>query len=70
MHIVEGGLDDPRVVDLLHTHPTRARPETAPGSAHALDLSGLRTPNDLLIRVGGRRGRGRRRAQTAEHGSR
>src|SRR5213595_3153 len=43
MHIVEGGLDDPRVVALLHAHLTRARAETAPGSAHALDLSGLRT---------------------------
>ena len=42
MHIVEGGLDDPRVIDLLHTHMTRARAETAPGSSHALDLSGLR----------------------------
>ena len=44
MHILEGGLDDPRVVELLHTHLTRARTETAPGSAHALDLSGLRAP--------------------------
>jgi putative acetyltransferase len=44
MHIVEGGLDDPRVVALLHTHLTRARAETARGSAHALDLSGLRAP--------------------------
>ncbi|HET8835813.1 MAG TPA: GNAT family N-acetyltransferase [Gemmatimonadales bacterium] len=44
MHIVEGGLDDPRVVALLHTHVTRARAETARGSAHALDLSGLRAP--------------------------
>jgi putative acetyltransferase len=44
MHIVEGGLDDPRVVALLHTHVTRARAETARGSAHALDLSGLRSP--------------------------
>jgi putative acetyltransferase len=42
MHIVEGGLTDPRVVELLHTHLTRARAETARGSAHALDLSGLR----------------------------
>jgi putative acetyltransferase len=42
MHIVEGGLDDPRVIALLHTHVTRARAETARGSAHALDLSGLR----------------------------
>jgi putative acetyltransferase len=42
MHIVEGGLDDARVVELLHTHRTRARAETVPGSAHALDPSGLR----------------------------
>ena len=42
MHIVEGGLDDERVVALLHTHLTRARAETARGSAHGLDLSGLR----------------------------
>jgi putative acetyltransferase len=44
MHIIEGGLDDPRVVALLETHVTRARAETALGSAHALDLSGLRAP--------------------------
>jgi putative acetyltransferase len=40
-HIVEGGLDDPRVVALLDTHLTLAQAETARGSAHALDLSGL-----------------------------
>jgi putative acetyltransferase len=45
MHIVEGGLDDPRVVELLHIHLARARAETAPGSSHALDLSGLRSPD-------------------------
>ena len=45
MHIVEGGLDDPRVVGLLQTHRTRARAETAPGSAWALDASGLRAPD-------------------------
>jgi putative acetyltransferase len=44
MHIAAGGLDDPRVVDLLQTHTTRARAETAPGSDHALDLSGLMAP--------------------------
>lgn len=43
--IVEGDFADPRVVDLLHTHSTRARAETAPGSAHALDLSGLQSPD-------------------------
>jgi putative acetyltransferase len=44
MRILEGGLDDPRVVALLDLHVTRARAETARGSAHALDLSGLRAP--------------------------
>ncbi len=29
MHIVEGCLDDPRVVDLLRTHLTRALADTA-----------------------------------------
>jgi putative acetyltransferase len=37
-------LDDPRVVALLHTHVSRARAETARGSAHALDLAALRAP--------------------------
>lgn len=41
MHIIEGRLDDPRVVELLLTHLRRARAETARGSAHALDLTGL-----------------------------
>ncbi len=45
MHIIEGDLDDPRVVALLETHLTRASAETARGSAHALDLSGLRAPD-------------------------
>jgi putative acetyltransferase len=44
MHIIEGGLNDPRVVALLQAHLTRARAETARGSAHALDLSGLQAP--------------------------
>jgi putative acetyltransferase len=37
----EGGLDDPRVIALLQQHVSRARAETAPGSAHALDLHDL-----------------------------
>jgi putative acetyltransferase len=45
MRIVEGGLDDPRVIELLHAHLLRAHAETAPGSAHALDLSALRAPD-------------------------
>lgn len=44
MHIAEGGLDDPRVVALLEHHVARAAAETAPGSAHALDLAALRAP--------------------------
>jgi putative acetyltransferase len=43
--ILPDGLDDPRVVALLETHVRRARAETAPGSAHALDLSALRAPD-------------------------
>lgn len=45
IHIVEGDLDDPRVIALLQRHLIRARAETAQGSAHALDLSGLRAPD-------------------------
>lgn len=44
LRIASGGLDDPRVVALLHVHVATARAQTAPGSAHALDLSGLRLP--------------------------
>jgi putative acetyltransferase len=42
--IEEGGLEDPRVVELLAIHVSKARAETAPGSAHALDLNALRVP--------------------------
>jgi putative acetyltransferase len=61
MRIVKGGLDDPRVVELLQVHVARARAETAPGSSHALDLAGLRGPDvtfwsawdgDALVGVG------------------
>ena len=61
MRIVKGGLDDPRVVELLQVHVARARAETAPGSSHALDLAGLRAPDvtfwsawdgDALVGVG------------------
>ena len=43
--IVEGGLDHPSVVELLHAHFNRSLAETAPGSAHALDVSGLQSPD-------------------------
>jgi putative acetyltransferase len=48
MRIIEGDVTDPRVVDLLHQHLTNARAETAPGSAHALDLSGLQSSDISL----------------------
>jgi putative acetyltransferase len=48
MRIIDGDLDDPRVVDLLHTHVTSARAQTAPGSAHALDLAGLKS-SDISV---------------------
>lgn len=45
MQIRKGDLSDPRVIDMLHYHFESARAQTAPGSAHALDLSGLKTPD-------------------------
>ena len=41
LRIIQGDFGDPRVVDLLRVHLTSARAETAPGSAHALDVTGL-----------------------------
>ena len=42
MQIRTGDTFDPRVIALLDHHVTAARAQTAPGSAHALDLVGLR----------------------------
>ncbi|HEX4117260.1 MAG TPA: GNAT family N-acetyltransferase [Rhizomicrobium sp.] len=44
MRFEEGNFDDPRVIALLQAHVSRARAETGRGSAHALDSSGLKTP--------------------------
>jgi putative acetyltransferase len=38
------------VIALLKIHLTSARAETAPGSAHALDLTGLQSPDIRLYR--------------------
>jgi len=46
--IVKGDLSDPRVIELLQMHVTRARAETARGSAHALDVTGLQAPDIIL----------------------
>jgi putative acetyltransferase len=44
IRITPGDFRDPRVVDLVRIHLTTARAETAPGSAHALDLTKLQSP--------------------------
>jgi putative acetyltransferase len=44
MRITAGDFTDPRVVELLRTHLESARAQTAPGSAHALDMTGLQSP--------------------------
>lgn len=43
--IVRGDFNDPRVIELLHAHLISARAQTAPGSAHALDLQRLQAPD-------------------------
>jgi putative acetyltransferase len=45
MRIVQGDFNEPRIVELLQIHLTSARAETAAGSAHALDLTGLQSPD-------------------------
>lgn len=45
MDIRTGDTYDPRVIALLDHHVTTARAHTEPGSAHALDLAGLRAPD-------------------------
>jgi putative acetyltransferase len=61
MKITVGDTYDPRVIALLDHHVTTARAHTEPGSAHALDLSGLRASDvafwtgwdgDTLVAVG------------------
>ena len=45
IRIAAGDLEDPRVVELLRVHVNTARAETARGSAHALDVAGLQSPD-------------------------
>lgn len=45
MRIMQGDFTDPRVVDLLRIHFTSAKSQTAPGSAHALDITQLQSPD-------------------------
>jgi putative acetyltransferase len=44
LKIVLGGLDDPRVIELLNIHLAAARATSPPCSVHALDLDGLKSP--------------------------
>jgi putative acetyltransferase len=43
--IVEGGLDDPRVIALVKIHVTTASAHTAPGSVHAFEIGALQSPD-------------------------
>jgi len=45
LRILPGDFSDRRVIDLLQIHAATARAETARGSAHALDVSALQTPD-------------------------
>jgi putative acetyltransferase len=45
LRIIEDQLGDPRVLALLQYHASSARAQTAPGSAHALDLGALKQPD-------------------------
>jgi putative acetyltransferase len=71
LRIIPGDLTDSRVTELVRTHLTDARGQTAPGSDHALDLAGLKSPevsfwtawdDDRLV------GCGALKRLTAEHG--
>ncbi len=44
VRIIQGDLSDQRVVDLLHIHLT-SFPPGPPESGHALDLTGLQSPD-------------------------
>src|SRR5437870_10929436 len=48
IEVKAGRLDDPRVIELLTVHVTQARAHTCLGSAHALDVSALQSPDIRL----------------------
>ena len=64
MEIIEGGLEDPRVADLVHLHAARGLAENPPGTAFPLDIAKLKAPdvrfwtvweNDELLACGAMR---------------
>jgi putative acetyltransferase len=72
MRVIPGGLGDERVVELLRVHLASARAQTAPGSAHALDLDGLQAPKISLWTIrdddGALLGVGALKRLSADHG--
>jgi putative acetyltransferase len=71
IQIIAGDLSDPRVIELLQFHFKAARAQTAPGSAHALDLAGLQSPDISLWTIWDDEtlvGIGALRRLTADHG--
>jgi len=71
MEIREGGLDDPRVVDLVNLHSSLGLAQSDPGTAHPLDIAKLRSPNVRFWTVwdgGELLGCGALRLLSAEHG--
>src|SRR5690349_19323638 len=42
VEFIEGGLDDPRVIDLVRLHATRGLAENPPGTAFPLDIAKLK----------------------------
>lgn len=48
MRIIQGRLDDPAVIALLHLHLAHMHENSPPESVHALDLSGLQRPDMTL----------------------
>jgi putative acetyltransferase len=71
LRIIQGDFSDRRVADLLHLHLTRASAETAPGSAHALDLTGLQSSDISFWTIWDEQtllGTGALKQLSAEHG--
>ena len=69
--IVPADLDDPQVRDLLTRHAERARAETGRGSAHALDVDGLKAPQIAVFALydgEGLAGAGALKALSQDHG--